>query len=182
MAKLFLIGMPGAGKTTTAKLISEKLGIPCLDLDREIEIGEGRSISDIFYENSESYFREIERLYLHRLSSLEQFVVSTGGGTPVYFDNMEWINQEGKSIYLKQGIPEIIARISKNKHLRPLFNDLNEDELKDKLYELMEIREPYYKKAHYIIEENYIFNNTYNIDYHTLNPIGDLQNLPVDFL
>jgi shikimate kinase len=181
MKKIFLVGMPGSGKTTLGRILSEKLAIPFFDLDKEIENGEGESIAKIFADQSESYFREIERMYLHKLGNETQGVISTGGGTPAFFDNMDWINSIGISIYLKQDINEIQERIVKNKHLRPLFSDLNEEEITLKLYEILENRRSYYEKAQYVIEKNLVYKQGYIDDFQSFITIEALEKLVVNF-
>src|SRR6185503_20434689 len=99
--KIFLLGLPGSGKTTLGKELSNALRLPFVDLDSEIERLEGKKISEIFAANGEEYFRNLESSELRkRCTSKGEFVMATGGGTPCFFDNMEWINRAGKSIFL----------------------------------------------------------------------------------
>src|SRR5438874_1229377 len=106
--KIFLIGMPGSGKTTTGKLLAEKLKLTFVDLDMEIEKSEGRSINQIFEKRKENYFREVESMILKKFcSSSESFVMSTGGGAPCFFNNIKQMNDSGKTIFLDVPAKEI---------------------------------------------------------------------------
>jgi shikimate kinase len=154
--KIFLIGMPGSGKTTTGKLLAEKLKLPFVDLDVEIEKSEGQPINQIFEKKKEKYFREIESTMLKSFcSSPNSFVMSTGGGAPCFHDNMEKMNDSGKTIFLDVPAKEIANRLVKtNLNDRPLFAKLSSDQLKDKIEFLRSQRISFYKKAKYIFEGN----------------------------
>jgi len=148
--KIFLVGLPGSGKTTIGKELAKKLGTLFIDLDAAIEAQEKKNIQEIFKVNSESYFRKIESAVLKQLSqSAEDFVMATGGGAPCFFDNMETINKSGKSIFLDISAKEIARRIKRsNLNKRPLFENLHDEELKDKIEFLRSQRIPFYQKAH----------------------------------
>src|SRR5258708_28773826 len=99
--KIFLIGLPGSGKTTLGKQLSEKLNLSFIDLDLEIEKLEGKTVQKIFAEKKESYFREVESQTLKNYSSAKtDFVMATGGGSPCFFDKMDVLNDSGKTIFL----------------------------------------------------------------------------------
>jgi shikimate kinase len=152
--KIFLIGMPGSGKTTTGKLLAEKLKLTFVDLDMEIEKSEGQSINQIFEKRKENYFREVESRMLKKFcSSSESFVMSTGGGAPCFFDNMKQMNDSGKTIFLDVPAKEIADRLEKtNLTERPLFSKLSLEQLKDKIEFLRSQRISFYKMAEYIFE------------------------------
>ncbi len=142
MMKIVLVGFMGSGKSTVGKILSKKLSIPFRDLDFIIVKNTGMSIPEIFQNKGETAFRELERSFLlSELSRKANFILSTGGGTPAYKDNMEKINQSGISIFLYADFETLYRRISGDKN-RPLAS-LSKKELK-KLYEK---RLPFYKKA-----------------------------------
>lgn len=151
--KVFLIGLPGSGKTTTGKELAQKLNIPFIDLDIEIETREKQNIQQIFSRLGESYFRKIESVILKEWCFINtDFVMATGGGTPCFFDNMAQLNKAGKSIFFDVPTKEIANRIKKsNLNKRPLFENLNNEELKDKIEFLRSQRIGFYKRAHHQI-------------------------------
>jgi len=154
--KIFLIGMPGSGKTTTGKLLAEKLKLPFVDLDVEIEKSEGQPINKIFETKKEDYFRQVESLTLKKFcSSAESFVMSTGGGAPCFHDNLAEMNGTGKTIFLDIPSREIAGRLAKtNLNERPLFAKLSLEQLKDKIEFLRSQRIGFYKMAKYIFAGN----------------------------
>ena len=154
--KIFLIGMPGSGKTTIGKLLAEKLKLPFVDLDVEIEKSEGQSINQIFEKRKENYFREVESATLKKFcTSSESFVMSTGGGAPCFHDNMTKMNDSGKAIFLDVPAKEIADRLEKTNLIeRPLFAKLSSDQLKDKIEFLRSHRIGFYRQAQFIFEGN----------------------------
>jgi shikimate kinase len=152
--KIFLIGMPGSGKTTTGKLLAEKLKLTFVDLDMEIEKSEGQSINQIFEKRKENYFREVESRILKKFcSSTENFIMSTGGGSPCFYDNMKQMNDSGKTIFLDVPAKEIANRLEKtNLTERPLFSKLSLEQLKDKIEFLRSQRINFYKQANFVFE------------------------------
>ncbi len=153
--KIFLIGLPGSGKTTLGKQLSEKLNLSFIDLDLEIEKLEGKTVQKIFAEKKESYFREVESQTLKNYSSAKtDFVMATGGGAPCFFDNMDVMNDAGKTIFLDVPASEISSRLQKtNLTDRPLFSKLSSDQLKDKIEWLRSQRIGFYKLAHFVISD-----------------------------
>ena len=118
--KYFLVGMPSCGKSSLAKIIGKEINIQFIDLDKEIEIVEKRSINEIFNIKGEGYFRKIESEVLNSIiKSNKSFIMATGGGTPCYNDNMKIINNNGISIFLDVKITELETRL-KNKKDRPI--------------------------------------------------------------
>ena len=140
--KIVLVGFMGSGKSTVGKLLSERLRIPLIDTDAEVERRTGMSISEIFSEKGEKYFRELERNLIEKfLSSQEQLVISTGGGLPAYFNNMELLNRNAFTVYLEADFEVLWQRISEDEN-RPLVA-LG----KEKVKELFERRRPFYEMA-----------------------------------
>ncbi len=147
--KIFLIGLPGSGKTTLGKKVALSLNIPFLDLDHEIEKLERKSVREIFAQEGENAFRKKESNCLKGLAHSEtDFILATGGGSPCFFDNMEVMNKSGQTIFLNVPLSEILTRLSKSDlALRPLFSGLSADEIKAKLMSLYQERLPFYSKA-----------------------------------
>ena len=151
--KIFLIGLPGSGKTTLGRQLSEKLNLSFVDLDLEIEKQEGKTVQEIFARKKENYFREMESKTLKSFcSSKSDFVMATGGGAPCFFDNMPIMNQSGKTIFLDVPASEIARRLQKTELIeRPLFSKLSDDQLKDKIEWLRSQRISFYKQAGHVI-------------------------------
>jgi len=151
--KIILVGMPGSGKSTFGRQIAKQLNFVFIDLDHLIERETGKKIKDIFGSEGEGKFRELETFYLEKtLNGLDGFVLSTGGGTPCFNDNMEIINQKGVSVYLDVSLEEINKRLLKDQTgKRPMFTGLDEGEITLKLKNLLLQREYYYLKAKIIL-------------------------------
>ena len=152
---IYLIGLPGVGKTTIGKQLAESLHYNFIDLDDEIEKSIGLNIPEIFNTRGEKYFREIEKLALHKTFNFTQTVVACGGGTPCFFDNLTQINKNGKSIYLKASSLEINSRLPLSElEKRPLFKTNSLDELLKK-------RKTFYEKAtfNFLVSSKNIIDN-----------------------
>jgi len=145
----------GSGKTTLAKKLAKKLNQPFVDLDIEIESRENLTIDQIFELKGENYFRSLEKEVLNDTVIKEvQFVMSVGGGTPCFFNNMEFINQSGTSIYLKYNAGILTSRLINAKVKRPLIVGLNESELKVFISNKLAERETHYNKSKFVVEGN----------------------------
>jgi shikimate kinase len=147
----YLVGMMGSGKTWYGAQLAQKLDIPFIDLDAVIVESEERSIAAIFESDGEEYFREIEAKHLRDIVIDEKgAVVSTGGGTPCFHDNMVWMNQTGNTIYLRTSVEVLAKRLhAVQQHDRPMLHGDHElQQLKDKLSMLMERREGFYLQSH----------------------------------
>ena len=141
----------GSGKTTIGKKISKKLNVPFIDSDSEIEKKHNLSIEKIFHDFGEAKFRNMEFNYIRSLINKSNFVLSTGGGTPCYKNNISFLNELGITCYLNRSIKELSHRLQKSKKKRPLIEGLNNDELISFISEEMKIRDKYYKKAKLIL-------------------------------
>ena len=145
--KIFLIGMPGSGKTTLGKRLAKEMLTEFVDLDKEIEKREGKSIQQIFAEHGEDYFRQVESKELVEWAgSSKSFVMATGGGTPCFFEGIKVINQSGLSIFLDVPLTTLFSRLG-NKTDRPLLNADDINERKQKLSELLANRIQDYQQA-----------------------------------
>ena len=119
----------GVGKTSIGKKLSKQLNWKFLDTDKLIEKKIGLPIPEIFNQLGEDFFREQEREILNEISSLENVVVSVGGGLPCFFDNMERLNKIGTTVYLKLEPEFIVQRLLESKIKRPLIDNLSQTQL-----------------------------------------------------
>lgn len=152
MTKIFLIGYMGSGKSTAGKKLAAKLGFEFIDLDKFIEQETGKTIPEIFAEKGESEFRALEHNALKKLINKEKIVVACGGGTPCYYGNMELMNNNGTTIYLKMSADTLTSRLLNAKDKRPLIENKSEEELRNYITEHLEKREDIYHQAHYIVK------------------------------
>jgi shikimate kinase len=158
MTRIILIGYMGAGKTTVGKALSKELGFPFYDLDWYIESRMRKTIAQIFAERGEEGFRKIEHNMLHEVAEFEDVIISCGGGTPCFFDNMDYLNQQGEVIYLK-GTPEVLYKhLLMGKAERPLLKNKTPEELITFIREQLEKREPYYTKARHTLDVSLLDN------------------------
>lgn len=153
--KVFFIGFMGSGKTHWGKLVSEKLRLPFFDLDEQIVSHEGKSIPEIFAEHGEEYFRLLEKDILHIITeSHDNFVMACGGGTPCYYNNIDYMNQSGTTIWLNASIDMLFQRLIKEKEMRPLIKELSNDQLKGFVIKKFSDRKIYYEQADVIVDED----------------------------
>lgn len=142
----------GAGKTTVGKALSKELGIPFYDLDWYIESRRHKTVPQLFAELGEEAFRKIEYNMLHEVGEFENVIISCGGGTPCFFDNIDYMNQQGQVVYLK-ATPEVLYKhLLMAKVERPLLKGKSSDELIAYIREHLLEREPYYSKARYTLD------------------------------
>ena len=147
--KIVLLGYMASGKSSIGKTLSKKLSLRFIDLDDYIIEKENTSIADIFKEKGEIYFRRIESKYLTEiLSKDDDLMLSLGGGTPCYGNNMEEINKEDTiSVYLQGSIPTISKRLIKDKSKRPLISFLEDDKITEFVAKHIFERSPFYAQA-----------------------------------
>ena len=147
-----MIGYMGAGKTTLGKSLARHLGLEFIDLDWYIENRFHQSVSQLFATRGEEGFRKIEQNMLHEVAEFENVVISAGGGTPCFSDNMEYMNQQGLTVYLK-ATPEILrTHLRMGKQKRPLIAQKNDEELDIFIRESLDKRESYYNQARLIFD------------------------------
>lgn len=150
---IFLVGFMGSGKTTWGKKIANALGVPFVDLDHEIVGNIGMTIPEYFDTYGEESFRKLEQEYLKKQAG-RVAIISTGGGTPCYFDNMDWINENGLSLYLYHTSKSLWSRLSQSDvNKRPVLKGLTGDELFDFIDSKLNERSDYYEKAQLKFEQ-----------------------------
>ena len=147
MRPIFLIGYMGCGKTTLGRALGRRLGLQFIDLDLYIESRYMRTISQLFAERGEDKFRSIEREMLHEVAEMEDVVVACGGGTPCYYDNIDYMNRCGTTVFLSASEDRLFARLSINRNKRPLIKDLDDKSLRIFIRENLALRMPHYSKA-----------------------------------
>ncbi|HEV7331120.1 MAG TPA: shikimate kinase [Flavisolibacter sp.] len=153
--KIFLIGFMGCGKTHWGKQLSHKLQIPFFDLDSLIEEREGKSITAIFAEMGEEYFRMLEKDILYLVTeSHESFIMATGGGTPCFFNNIDYMKSRGTAIWINSSVESLHSRLVKEKDKRPLISSIPDDELRAYIIKKYADRKIFYQQAQVILNED----------------------------
>lgn len=143
-----LVGYMGSGKSHISKILSDKINFKLIDLDKEISRRNKLTIPEIFEKKGEIYFRKLERETLEEiLATQENIVLSLGGGTPVYYNNMEIINNNSASVFLRASIATLTERISKQKEKRPLIAKIADEDLPEFIAKHLFERNVYYSKA-----------------------------------
>lgn len=148
---IFLIGFMGSGKSTVGALLAERLNLPFLDSDKEIEKKAGKSISEIFSRDGEAAFREMEMNFLQELKSMEPSVVAVGGGLPTIENALPVIHEMGLVIYLNTSLLTLIKRLREEKEQRPLLRELSDAEFHPFVEALLSERVHFYKQAKLIM-------------------------------
>lgn len=149
MTRIFLLGYMGAGKTTLGKAFARKTGRSFIDLVWYIEERFHKTIGELFTERGECGFRELEAAMLREVGAFEDVIISTGGGTPCFFDNMEYMNRQGVSVFLSVSPEVLFKRLSAATHSRPILQGKTSDELYCFIVEKVGERMSYYSRAHY---------------------------------
>lgn len=150
MTRIFLIGYMGAGKTTLGKAFARSLGLTFIDLDWYIEERFHKTVRQIFEERTEEGFRELEKRMLHEVADFEDVVIATGGGTPCFFDNVEYMNQKGETVFLDVSQEVLFRRLKVAKQQRPLLSQKNDEELRVFIADALGKRLPHYSKAKHV--------------------------------
>ena len=152
--KIFLIGFMGSGKTHWGRLLSQKLGIPFFDLDEQVVEHAGKSIPEIFATEGEEHFRMQEKEVLHIITeSHESFVMACGGGSPCYFNNIDYMNQSGATVWINTAVEILFQRLIKEKEKRPLIKDLSDEQLRTFIIKKFADRKIYYEQANVTVDE-----------------------------
>lgn len=160
MKRIFLIGYMGAGKTTVGKDLAKLMGLSFIDLDCYIEGRYHKTVGQIFAEKGEDAFRDIERRMLHEVAMFEDVLISTGGGAPCFFDNMEFMNEMGTTVYLKVSVEELAKRLEVCKSTRPMLKGRSGDELVAFIAENLKKRTPHYMQASIVFDAEVMLTET----------------------
>ena len=143
----------GAGKSTLGKALAHELQVPFVDLDQFIEAQTKQTIRQIFADRGEEGFRILERDMLHQVTEeMQDFVISCGGGTPCFFDNMDYMNQHGQTLLLDVPIDVLFRRLKHGTRKRPVLRDKTDDDLRQFIIQNLQNRMPYYSQSCYQVD------------------------------
>jgi shikimate kinase len=155
--RIYLIGFMGAGKSHWGPLLAREAGFDFFDLDREIEKNQGLSIDHLFAQQGEESFRLLEKQCLHQITEGHtQFVMACGGGTPCFFNNIDFMKRSGQVVWLNPSVKKLASRLFAERDHRPLLQTLSDLELEGYIQKKMADRRLYYEQAHYRIDEETI--------------------------
>lgn len=149
---IYLVGFMGSGKSTLGRRLAARAGWTFMDLDTMIEQEEGMTVTRIFKEKGEAYFRELESKVLRDTEGMKDVVIACGGGTPCHGDNMDFMNNAGLSIYLKLAAKALFERLHNAKVTRPLLEGMSADELKVYIEQKLEEREKWYLRSKMVVD------------------------------
>ncbi len=151
--RIYIVGFMFSGKSSHGNNLALTMKRRFVDTDILLAGQENMSVAEMFEKNGEEWFRERERKLLHSLSNLNNVVISTGGGTAIYKDNMDWMLNNGIVLYLKMDIPDIVERIknAENLNSRPLLNRIKHGDVEKEITEIMSERSPVYERANIIV-------------------------------
>ncbi len=152
MKRIIIIGYMGSGKTTVGHALSQDLNLPFYDLDWYIESRMHSTVKEIFDTKGEEGFRRIEHNMLHEVAEFEDVIISCGGGTPCFFDNMDYLNQQGETVFLKCTPDVLYQHLKMGKTVRPLLLNKTPEEVREFINVQLKEREPFYNKAKHIID------------------------------
>ncbi len=145
---LFLIGLPGSGKSTLGRALALELKLKMVDTDTEIVAAEGKTIEEIFKDSGEDYFRKLEQTILHEISKNDQQLISTGGGMPCFFNNMEYMQKKGITLFIDVPVENLQQRlIGQRSQKRPMLEGKTDEEVLQFLKQKHEERFLYYSRA-----------------------------------
>ena len=150
--RIFLVGFMGAGKSVIGRRLAKSLNLSFYDLDAEIESHYRMTVSSIFKKYDEACFRKLEHQTLLSFFDKDDFVMSCGGGTPCFCENMEQMNALGVTIYIKLTASELADRIANSVKKRPLTEGKSDEELASYVREMLNVREPFYSKAQITVD------------------------------
>lgn len=157
---IFLIGFMGCGKSTLGKKLAKKMSYSFIDVDKEIEQKELLSIQKLFDTHGEAYFRSLETEWLNNYKG-SNTIISLGGGTPCFNNNIELINSIGTTVYLKMNAGLLTNRLYHSKQKRPLIEKFKDDkvQLEKEIHNLLSLREEFYNEANIIFEASNMSNS-----------------------
>lgn len=144
---IFLIGFMGCGKTTLGRKLASRLGYEFMDLDHILEAQEGMTIAEYFSKFGEAAFRKLESEVLKQTEYPKHAVISTGGGLPCFFDNMEWMNARGTTVYIQLSPKTLADRLENEKDKRPVLREHKGDDLVAFIDDKLAERDKFYTRA-----------------------------------
>jgi shikimate kinase len=150
--KIYLIGLKNSGKTTTGKKLAKKLNLEFIDLDDLIEKNNGKAVTEIFSSEGEDVFRKKEQEALKQTASMEQVVISTGGGAPRFFDNMEFMKNNGTTIYLRLDEDTLVGRLKLAAIDRPVVKGKSPEEIRKYVQNILNNHEHIYMQANIVVD------------------------------
>ncbi|MET3880111.1 MULTISPECIES: shikimate kinase [Chitinophaga] len=159
--KIYLLGFMGAGKSYWGKQLADHWQLPYYDLDEVIVEAEEMAIADIFATKGEDYFREKESQLLRELSKQDNFLISCGGGTPCFQENMDFMNEHGTTVWINPSVETMVERLQRKKSKRPLIADLEDEDLVGFVEKKMAERLPFYQQSRHIITSDNISLDTF---------------------
>ncbi|MCR4765457.1 MAG: shikimate kinase [Bacteroidaceae bacterium] len=154
MVRIFLIGYMCSGKTTLGRAFALKMGLQFIDLDWYIEGRFHKTVKQIFAEMGEEAFRKMERKMLLEVGEFEDVMIATGGGTACFYDNVQYMNQQGQTVYMKADVDTLYDRLEIGKTKRPLLMHMSGEEMKAFISEQLAKREQFYAQATYVFDSN----------------------------
>ncbi len=154
--RIFLTGMMGSGKSYWCKKLASALKTGAYDLDTIIELTEEKTIAEIFATEGEEAFRKTEARILRWFGEKQSFVLATGGGTPCFHDNMQWMNGQGITIWIDEPVDVLVERLNKEKNHRPLISTKSDEELHQFLSSILKKREAFYCQAKHHLQGDQI--------------------------
>lgn len=161
--KIFLLGFMGAGKSYWGKQLAIHWDLPYFDLDDVIVEREGMAVAEIFAEKGENYFRELEGRMLRELAlDNDAFLIACGGGTPCFNDTMDFMNQQGVTVWLNPSVPVMVERLQRKQAKRPLIQDLSAEDLTAFTEKKLAERQPFYEQSQVIISDDAISLDTFD--------------------
>lgn len=158
MRRIIIVGYMGAGKTTVGKALARDTGLQFYDLDWYVEGRMHKTVPQLFAERGEDGFRLVERNMLHEAAEFEDVVLSCGGGTPCFFDNMDYMNSQGDTVYLKADPDVLYSHLRMGKVRRPLLENKTPEEMRSFIESQLVTREPYYLKARHVLDVSLLDN------------------------
>ena len=156
MKRVYLIGYMGSGKTTLGKAFAQAAHLQFIDLDWYIEERMHKAIKDLFAERGEERFRQVERNMLHEAGEFENVVIAAGGGTPCFFDNIDYMNRTGDTVFLNASFEALFRRLKVAKSKRPLLSGKTDEELKEVIRNGLAERMAFYGKAKHWFPSDYL--------------------------
>ncbi len=161
--RIYLVGFMGVGKSYLGKIWAKENNLKFCDLDEIIAQEEKMTIAEIFEKNGENYFRQKEKETLLKTLTFQNTIIACGGGTPCFFDNINWMRKNGTVIFLNETVEKILLNITNDKQVRPLLENLNEAEKFTFIQNKLAERLPFYIQSHIILSTEQLHTNAFKL-------------------